>query len=37
MNVMNQPDYLEDICGVSKLMQEVKLDEIEFVQDQDDF
>jgi len=37
LNVMNQPDYLEDISGVSKLMQEIKLDEIEYIQDEEDF
>jgi len=34
---MNQPDYLEDICGVSRLMQEIKLDEIEYIDGEEDF
>jgi len=34
---MNEQDYLEDICGVSKLIQDVNLDDIEYNHDEDDF
>ena len=34
---MNKPDYLEDISGVSNLINEINLSEVEFENDLDDF
>ena len=33
---MNDQDYLEDICGISKLIQEINMDHFESNQDDND-
>ena len=37
INVMNKPDYLEDISGISDLINEINLNEVEFDEEIDDF
>lgn len=34
---MNKPDYLEDISGISDLINEINLNEVEFDEEIDDF
>jgi hypothetical protein len=34
---MNKPDYLEDISGISNLINEIDLNEVEFEDNLDDF
>lgn len=34
---MNNPDYLEDICGISQLIRQIDLNNIEYDDANDDF
>ena len=37
INVMNKPDYLEDISGISNLINDINLNEVGFEEEIDDF
>ena len=37
INVMNKEDYLEDISGISKLVSEINLDDMEYEGMENDF